>query len=54
MQNSIQWVPNMVSSRSFLLVVTIGALFLADAAGAQVAPLIANISARHTWPVDGQ
>jgi len=32
-------------------VVTIGKLFLADA---QVAPLIANISARHTWTVDGQ
>jgi hypothetical protein len=54
MQNSIQWVPNMISSRSFLLVVTIGTLFLADAVAAQVAPLIANISARHTTSLDGR
>ena len=45
---------NMISSRSFLLVVAIGTLFLADAAAAQVAPLIANIGARHTTNLDGR
>jgi beta-glucuronidase len=54
MQKFIQWMPNMIPSRSFLFVVTIGTLFLADAAAAQVAPLIANISARHTTSLDGR
>lgn len=54
MQNSIQWVPTMISLRSFLFAVTIGTLFFADAAAAQVAPLIANISARHTINLDGR
>jgi beta-glucuronidase len=44
----------MISSRSFLLVVTIVTLFLADAVAAQVAPLIANINARQTTSLDGQ
>jgi len=43
----------MISSRSFLLAVTIGTLFSADAIAAQVAPLIANVSARHTTSLDG-
>jgi beta-glucuronidase len=44
----------MISSRSFLLVVTVGTLFFADAAAPQVAPLIANIGARHTTSLDGR
>ena len=44
----------MISLRNFLLVVTIGRLFFADATAAQVAPLIANISARHTTNLDGR
>jgi beta-glucuronidase len=44
----------MISSRSFLLVVTIGTLFLSDATAAQVAPLITNFSARQTTSLDGR
>jgi beta-glucuronidase len=44
----------MISLRSFLFAVTIGTLFFADAAAAQVSPLIANISARHTINLDGR
>jgi beta-glucuronidase len=44
----------MTCSRSFLLVLTIGTLFFAAAAAPQVAPLIANIGARHTTSLDGQ
>jgi len=45
---------NMTSSRRFSLAVAIRILFLAYPVAAQVAPLIANVTARQTTSLDGQ